>query len=142
MWATRSPAWWVRSRARWWWPSPPRLTCSSWPWPRPKARPGRSKIVTDDLNFPSDLYIFQGIVERPGGGHRLEIVSSPDGIHGPVEGLAVAIDDDTADSVSLSHTAFKSAYTYDMAAVTALAHRAGACADAVGSEPLGRRCAG
>lgn len=90
-----------------------------------KARPGRSKIVTDDLNFPSDLYIFQGIVELLGGGHRLEIVSSPDGIHGPVEGLATAIDDDTA-LVSLSHTAFKSAYTYDMAAVTALAHRAGA----------------
>lgn len=90
-----------------------------------KARPGRSKIVTDDLNFPSDLYIFQGIVELLGGRHRLEIVSSPDGIHGPVEGLAAAVDDDTA-LVSLSHTAFKSAYTYDMAAVTALAHRAGA----------------
>ena len=92
-----------------------------------KARPGRAKIVTDDLNFPSDLYIFQGIVELLGGGHRLEIVPSPDGIHGPLEGLARAIDDDTA-LVSLSHTVFKSAYTYDMAAVTALAHRAGALA--------------
>ena len=92
-----------------------------------KARPGRHKIVTDDLNFPSDLYIFQGIVELLDAGHCLEIVRSPDGIHGPVEALAAAIDDDTA-LVSLSHTAFKSAYTYDMAAVTALAHEAGALA--------------
>jgi kynureninase len=90
-----------------------------------KARPGRHKIVTDDLNFPSDLYIFQGIVGLLGAGHRLEIVRSPDGIHGPVEALAAAIDADTA-LVSLSHTVFKSAYTYDMAAVTALADEAGA----------------
>jgi len=92
-----------------------------------KARPGRHKIVTDDLNFPSDLYIFQGICELLGAGHRLEVVPSPDGIHGPVDGLVAAIDDDTA-LVSLSHTAFKSAYTYDMAAVTAQAHEAGALA--------------
>ncbi len=92
-----------------------------------KARPGRRKIVTDDLNFPSDLYIFQGIVDLLGAGHRLEVVPSPDGIHGPVEALAAAIDDDTA-LVSLSHTVFKSAFTYDMAAVTELAHRAGALA--------------
>jgi kynureninase len=92
-----------------------------------KARPGRHKIVTDDLNFPSDLYIFQGIVELLDVGHRLETVRSPDGIHGPLEALAAAIDDDTA-LVSLSHTVFKSAYTYDMAAITALVHEAGALA--------------
>ena len=40
-------------------------------------------------------------------------------------GLTAAIDADTA-LVTLSHTVFKSAYTYDMAAITALAHRAGA----------------
>lgn len=90
-----------------------------------KARPGRRTIVTDDLNFPSDLYIFQGIIELLDAGYRLKVVPSPDGIHGPLEGLAQAIDDDTA-LVSLSHTAFKSAYTYDMAALTALAHQAGA----------------
>lgn len=92
-----------------------------------KARPGRRKIVSDDLNFPSDLYIFQGIIELLDAGHRLEIVRSPDGIHGPVEALAAAIDEDTA-LVSLSHAAFKSAYSYDMAAVTSLAHQAGALA--------------
>jgi kynureninase len=92
-----------------------------------KARPGRRKIVTDDLNFPSDLTIFQGIVELLDAGHRLEIIHSPDGIHGPVEALAAAIDEDTA-LVSLSHTVFKSAYTYDLAAITRMAHQAGALA--------------
>lgn len=92
-----------------------------------KARPDRRKIVTDDLNFPSDLYIFQGIVELLGMGHHLEVVPSPDGIYGPIDGLAAAIDENTA-LVSLSHTVFKSAYTYDMAAITALAHEAGALA--------------
>lgn len=88
-----------------------------------RARPGRSKIVTDNLNFPSDLYIFQGICELTGA--RLEVIPSPDGIHGPVEALAQAIDEETA-LVSLTHTVFKSAYTYDMAAITRLAHQVGA----------------
>lgn len=87
-----------------------------------RARPGRTKIVTDDLNFPSDVYIFQGLSRDA---LHIQIVKSPDGIHGPVESLLAAIDEDTA-LVSLSHTVFKSAYTYDMAAITAHAHRMGA----------------
>lgn len=90
-----------------------------------QAKPGRHKIVTDDLNFPSDLYALQGICRLLGPAYHVEVVPSPDGIHGPVEGLAAAIDADTA-LVTLSHTVFKSAYTYDMAAITALAHQAGA----------------
>lgn len=89
------------------------------------ARPGRHKIVTDDLNFPSDLYIFQGATHLAGRLCEVQIVSSEDGIHGPVARLAEAIDQDTA-LVSLSHTVFKSAYKYDMAEITALAHHAGA----------------
>lgn len=92
-----------------------------------KARPGRRKIVTDDLNFPSDLYILQGIAGLLDAGHHIQIVPSPDGVHGPVDALASAIDADTA-LVSLSHTVFKSAYTYDMAAITGQAHAAGALA--------------
>ncbi|MCA9938315.1 MAG: kynureninase [Anaerolineales bacterium] len=86
------------------------------------ARPGRHTIISDDLNFPSDLYIFQG---ARGNEHQLRILPSPDGIHGPVPALAAALDEDTA-LLSLSHTAFKSGYTYDMAAITALAHDVGA----------------
>ena len=86
---------------------------------------GRYKIITDDLNFPSDLYILQQICALLGRPYRVEIVPSPDGIHGPVERLAAAIDEDTA-LVTLSHTAFKSGYTYDMPAVSALAQARGA----------------
>ncbi len=111
-----------------------------------RARPGRTKIVTDDLNFPSDLYILQGILAAAGPDYELQIVPSPDGIHGPVDGLSGAIDDRTA-LVALSLTAFKSSYTYDMPAVTALAHDAGAlmlwdASHAVGALPIALNEAG
>ena len=90
-----------------------------------QARPGRVKIISHDLNFPSDLYIIQSALELLGRCHRLEIVRSPDGMTVPTDALAAAIDRNTA-LVTLSHTAFKSAYVYDMAAVTVAAHAAGA----------------
>ncbi len=89
-----------------------------------RARPGRHTIVTDDLNFPGDIYVLSGVAGLLGDGFRLVLVES-DGINGPVDGLAAAIDDDTA-LVSLSSTSFKSGYTYDMDAMTGLAHDAGA----------------
>jgi len=101
------------------------------------ARPDRSVIVTDDLNFPTDVYILQGIAERTA--RRLHIVDS-DGIEGPIEELLEAINDDTA-LVSLSHTVFKSGYTYDLAEITRIAHDAGAlvlwdCSHSVGVVPI------
>ena len=89
------------------------------------AQPQRRKIVTDDLNFPSDLYILQAVCKLVGGGCHLEVIPSEDGIHGPVEKLAKAVDKNTA-LLSLSHTVFKSGYTYDMTAVTKIAHHVGA----------------
>lgn len=84
--------------------------------------PKRSKIVTDDLNFPTDVYVLEGIARA----HGLELVIvKSDGIEGPVDALSAAIDDDTA-LVSLSHTVFKSGYTYDMAAINEMVHRVGA----------------
>ena len=91
------------------------------------ARPERHTIVTDDLNFPSDLYILRSAAALAGRPVVVRVVPSADGIHGPAEALAAAMDEDTA-LLSLSHTVFKSGYTYDMAALTALAHRAGALA--------------
>lgn len=101
------------------------------------APEGRTKIVTDDLNFPSDVYILEGIARQ--NGLDLEVVSS-DGIYGPVERLGNAIDESTA-LVSLSHTVFKSGYTYDMARITREVHGAGAmvlwdCSHSVGSVPI------
>lgn len=111
-----------------------------------RLRPGRKKIVTDDLNFPSDLYILEGAVQAAGGDHLLERVPSPDGVHGPVEGLAAAIDEETA-LVALSHTVFKSAYTYNMGVITEMAHDAGALvvwdvSHAVGAVPIDLQEAG
>jgi kynureninase len=89
------------------------------------ARPERAVVVTDDLNFPSDLYVLEGALRLAGPGRRLVRVASPDGLGVPLEALAAAIKPETA-LVTLSHTVFKSGYVYDLAAVTELAHRAGA----------------
>ena len=45
-----------------------------------EARPGRTKIISDELNFPSDLYILQGVIDLLGHSHRLELIPSLDGI--------------------------------------------------------------
>ncbi|HKZ85931.1 MAG TPA: kynureninase [Anaerolineae bacterium] len=90
-----------------------------------RARPGRVKIVTDVLNFPSDVYVLQSALNLAGPGYRLEIVRSGDGISVSNDALAEAIDDRTA-LVTLSHTLFKSGYVYDMPLITEMAHRAGA----------------
>jgi kynureninase len=105
-----------------------------------RARPGRTKIVTDNLNFPSDLYILQGVLAAAGPDYELQIVPSPDGIHGPVEALAAAVDESSA-LLALSLTTFKSSYTYDMPAISRLAHDAGALilwdtSHAVGALPI------
>jgi len=110
------------------------------------AQHGRHTIITDDLNFPSDLYILQGICRQLGPDYRVQVVASPDGVHGPLAGLAQAIDDDTA-LVTLSHTTFKSSYTYDLTAVTHLAHQHGALvlwdlSHSAGALPIGLNAAG
>ena len=86
------------------------------------ARAGRPRVVTDDLNFPSDVHVLRGVARRGGG--ELDVVAS-DGVHGPIEAIEAALDERTA-LLSLSHTVFKSGYTYDLAAMTARAHEVGA----------------
>lgn len=86
--------------------------------------PGRTRILTDDLNFPSDLYVIQGIIDLLGGQHTLAVLPSPDGIEGPVGALSQALDERVA-LLTLSHTVFKSGYTYDMEAITRMGHEAG-----------------
>lgn len=98
------------------------------------APDNRARILTDDLNFPTDVYILDGIARQHG--LELEVVPS-DGTNGPIDALGDAIDETTA-LVSLSHTTFKSGYTYDMGEVTRMAHDVGAlilwdCSHSVGS---------
>src|SRR6266700_129102 len=71
------------------------------------ARPGRHVIVTDQDNFPSDRYVVEGIAAQRDAE------------------LRAAVDEDTA-LVSLSHVAYRSGALADMAAVTEIAHQAGA----------------
>jgi kynureninase len=89
-------------------------------------RHGRTRIVTDTLNFPSDLYVLQGCARVLGDRHNIVRVGSRDGEITPdLEALDAAIDTNTA-LVSLSHVTFKSGYLYNLAAVTGLAHARGA----------------
>ncbi len=88
-----------------------------------KARPGRRTIVTDDLNFPSDRYVLDGVARLLGA--RVATVPARDGVSVEAEDLAAAIGDDTA-LVSLSLVAYKSGFLHDLAGVTRLAHAAGA----------------
>jgi kynureninase len=89
-------------------------------------RPGRTRIVTDTLNFPSDLYILQGLARLLDKGHSILRIGSQDGEITPdLDALSAALDDRTA-LLTLSHVTFKSGYLYDMAAITAQAHRCGA----------------
>lgn len=91
-----------------------------------RLRPRRHRIVTDTFNFPSDLYILQGIIELLGNRHEIvRITARDDDITPDLSALEAAIDQDTA-LVTLSHVTFKSGYLYDMQSVTELAHRRGA----------------
>jgi kynureninase len=87
-----------------------------------RARPGRDRVVTDHTNFPTDVYVLRGVAEANGA--TLDVVST-EGVLDPVAALEAELDRRTA-LLSLSHTAFKSGYTYDVARVTELAHDMGA----------------
>jgi len=86
-----------------------------------KARKGKREIISDDMNFPTDLYILQGLIRQFGDQHTLRLLKSPDGILSDMTELVRMVSHSTA-LVSLSHVAYKSAYMYDMERVTELAH--------------------
>jgi kynureninase len=107
-------------------------------------RPGRTEIVTDRHNFPTDSYLVQGIAAELGLTVRW-IDSDPDG-GVTADDVAAALTDRTA-VVTLSHVAYRSAWLADMPAITALAHERGALVvwdvcHSVGSVPIGLDAAG
>lgn len=85
----------------------------------------RKTLITDNLNFPSDLYILQGVIEHLGSGHKIEVIESSEGIHGPVIDIKQALGLDTA-LLTLSHVVFKSGFLYDLQELTEAAHQVGA----------------
>jgi kynureninase len=87
------------------------------------ARPGRNVIVTDADNFPSDRYVVEGIADQRDAELRMLPTDINEGVDPDL--VRAAVDEDTA-LVSLSHVAYRSGALADMAAITGIAHRAGA----------------
>jgi kynureninase len=80
----------------------------------------RRVIVSERANFPTDLYIAQGVIDQLGRGHALRLVDDP-------ADLPDVIDDETA-VVMLTHVNYRTGCMHDMSALTQIAHRAGAFA--------------
>jgi kynureninase len=87
------------------------------------ARPGRSEIVIDRDNFPTDRYVAAGIAEECGLTLRWIDVDPAAGVTPAL--LSSAVGPATA-LVVLSHVAYRSAWLADAPALTAIAHDAGA----------------
>jgi kynureninase len=83
-----------------------------------RMRPERTVIVSERGNFPTDLYVAQGLIDMAGGGRELRMVDDP-------AAVADAIDARTA-VVSLTHVNYKTGRVHDMAAITKRAHDKGA----------------
>ncbi len=89
------------------------------------ARPGRSVIVTDDDNFPTDRYVLAGIAAERGAQLRLIHTDLDSGV--TADAVRAAVDSATA-LVSLSHVAYRSGALADMAEITGIVHDVGALA--------------
>ncbi|HXS08038.1 MAG TPA: kynureninase [Rhizomicrobium sp.] len=80
------------------------------------ARPGRNVILTEAGNFPTDLYVAQGIAGLLSN-IVVRAVASDE--------IEAALGDDVA-VLLLTHVHYKTGDTYDMAAITRRAHASGA----------------
>jgi len=87
------------------------------------AKTRRNKIVCEELNFPSVMYVYEAHARAHG--LRIEAVESDDGITIPLEQMLAAIDKETL-LVPISHVLFKSAFLQDARAIINRAHEVGA----------------
>src|SRR5215210_497571 len=97
----------------------------------------RNRIVMTDLEFPSNMYLFEGFRRY---GADIVYVQSSDTMRSDLQALLDAIDERTV-LVPLSYVLFKSAFIQDAAAVIDKAHSVGARVildvyQAAGSVPL------
>lgn len=81
------------------------------------TRPGRKVILTEEGNFPTDVYVAGGLASLMGQGHEVRLA--------PASGLAKLIDDTVA-VVLLTEVNYRTGAKLDMAALTRRAHEAGA----------------
>ena len=87
------------------------------------ARPGRTEIVIDRDNFPTDRYVADGVARECGLTLRWIDVDPIAGVTD--EQLAEAVSEQTA-LVVISHVAYRSAWLADLPELTRIAHEAGA----------------
>jgi kynureninase len=87
------------------------------------ARPGRTEIVIDRDNFPTDRYVAMGVAQECGLTVRWLDVDTAAGT--TVEQVAAAVGEQTA-VVVLSHVSYRSSWIADVPTITGLAHDAGA----------------
>ena len=79
--------------------------------------PSRRVILSDNGNFPSDLYMAQGLCQMLGQGYSLKVVAP--------EQVMEAIDDTVAVTL-ITEVDYRTGRKHDMKAITARAHAAGA----------------
>ncbi len=101
-------------------------------------RPERKVILSDNGNFPTDLYVASGLKELLDRGHELRIVAPED--------VEAAIGEDLA-VLMLTEVDYKTGRKHDMKALTGKAHAAGALAiwdlaHSAGALPVDLSCAG
>ena len=82
-----------------------------------KMRPDRRIILSDAGNFPTDLYMAQGLIGTKDKGYELRTPAPED--------VTAYINDEVA-VVMLTHVDYRSGRMHDMKAVTEAAHAAGA----------------
>lgn len=80
-------------------------------------RPDRRVILSDSGNFPTDLYMAEGLIETLGRGHVLKVVA-PEEVEGAIGGDVAAL--------MLTEVDYRTGRLHDMAALTAKAHAVGA----------------
>ncbi|MFY3682625.1 kynureninase [Achromobacter xylosoxidans] len=98
-----------------------------------KRQPERRVILSERDNFPTDLYMIQGMIDLLQQGYEMRLIDDD-------LPLARALDEDVA-VVLLSHVNYRSGQMHDMAAVTRQAHERGALviwdlAHAAGAVPV------
>lgn len=80
-------------------------------------RPERKVVLSDRGNFPTDLYMAEGLLHTIADGHELRIVE-PEAVAGAI--------DETVAVLMLTEVDYRTGRLHDMAALTKRAHAAGA----------------
>lgn len=82
----------------------------------------KNEIITDDLNFPTDLYIIQGLLKQQFKNHTLNVLESNNEIFMDMATIIKAINKKTS-LITLSLVSYKSSFLYDMNSINNLAHK-------------------